>query len=96
MKRPPLTLPQLREIQQRNLPNKDVMTLLREIKRLHELVIHADFYALEMQARVPGAAEHDATGVILRRLANEPCAVEYRLEQREREAKLSVISSPAQ
>lgn len=78
---PPLTLPQLREIQQRNLRNQDVMVLLREIKRLHDLVIAGEWYALEMQARVPEAAAHPATGTLLRRLADEPAVVENRIQK---------------
>ena len=61
-----LSLEQLREIQQRNLKNRDAMTLLREIKRLQELIVHAEWYALKMQACVPEGAAHPATGTLLR------------------------------
>ena len=39
MTRPPLTITQLRSIQQRNIVNADAMALLREIKRLQGVVL---------------------------------------------------------
>lgn len=41
MKHAPLTRPQLRVIEDRNRDNKDVMTLLREIKRLQGILDNA-------------------------------------------------------
>ena len=77
--KPPLTLHQLRTIQERNLKYQDAMTLLREIRRLRTIVIQA--------ARVmPRWGMADAeTADMVEQLSNsletEPCVAEADFER---------------
>jgi hypothetical protein len=47
--RAPLTVPQLREIQERNLDSPDALELLREIKRLHALIRSVEDYRVVIE-----------------------------------------------
>lgn len=77
--KPPLTLHQLRTIQERNLKYHDAMTLLREVKRLRALVALA--------ARIlPRWGSADAeTADMVEQLSNsletEPCVAEADFER---------------
>lgn len=70
----PLTLSQLRAIQERNRESKDALALLREIKRLHG-VLHNCWQVFDDLPPEPLNSPLD----LLRRLVNnEPCVKEQR------------------
>jgi hypothetical protein len=75
--KPPLSLQQLKEIQQRNPDNPDVRALLWEIKRLHNIVQRGD----QLVRSVP-ETNGTAVGIIAQAFRsetkNEPCLEEAR------------------
>lgn len=74
----PLTLEQLRDIQSRNLSTKDVMVLLREIRRLRQLIVMANHLFNRW-----GDIDDDTQGRIewlQEQLELEPCTAEHEAE----------------
>jgi hypothetical protein len=84
MARPPLTIAQLRAIQQRNIINADAMTLLREIKRLQGVVLATN----ELLAQWGDISEQalDRVEALQEQLEREPCVAEQTYDEREANA----------
>jgi len=78
----PLYRPDLREIQNRNLDNPDVLTLLREIKRLRELIVRAAQLLLRWGEMTP--ATQEGVEYLSHELEVEPCVEEADYEDRKR------------
>lgn len=82
MKHSPLTLAELRAIQQRNIINTDAMTLLREIKRLHGILNNA----WQVFDSLPPEPPNSPLALLSLLVNNEPSVKESRV-QYERVAK---------
>lgn len=82
--KPPLTLEQIKDIQNRHLDDPDVRALLWEIRRLHSIVARAD----QLAKSLPQSG--GSIGMIVRALnnqiANEPCLENSRRLSAEMEA----------
>ena len=80
MTRPPLTIAQLRTIQQRNIINADAMAPLREIKRLQGVVLAAT----QMLDRWGDTSEKtlDHLEALQDQLEREPCVAERLYDER--------------
>ena len=86
----PKTDDELRAIWER-CPTDETRELLWEIKRLQDLVVSSEWYAVEMQTRYPAVAAHVATGMWVRKLGKEPCVVAEHERQRYLEQKRNEI-----
>lgn len=72
---PPLSKVDLHTIQERNRTSLDVMTLLREIKRLRATILYADHFERTIG---PSGGSVDMVRQTLReRLNTEPCVQEF-------------------
>ncbi|MGB3290910.1 MAG: hypothetical protein WBA83_16685 [Burkholderiaceae bacterium] len=77
--KPPLTIDQLRVIQERNLKYHDAMTLLREIRRLRELVVLTS--RLLPRWGMADIQTADMVEQLSNRLEIEPCVAEDEFER---------------
>jgi hypothetical protein len=73
--KPPLSRPELQEIQARRRDDPDVMALLWEIKRMRAVLLFAD--QLQREMGVMSGPQGMVLDALRARLKDEPCVLEF-------------------